>query len=500
MLNINLSNKFLILFYIKCFTILIFFSGCQFDKLESPSSLQTDTVDLSKYIESTIDHHTYPLLQRFSSQREPIEEFGLQMIFDGKLNTGWCSAPGLHIGEWIEFDFDSVWIEQMKITLSDTFWTANVTQIEVFINDSLHGIFYSNSNIQISKNVSRLRIQALNSDKGNQVELPVEPQRGKERLVAQTITNYYNSKSFGIAEVVLYDKNKKPIPISAIPIKNSYVSTNSSLSTLSLSDGKMNSGFDIKDYFEGIIFARFKDYTPITKIKLLNGINGNLSIDSMVLISQGNPDQYYKLKSGWNYLTLKEPMVSKFYHFRLIGKKSKALAEILFYDGARYYQLRNDSIAIQHQQWKDSMKISAFKPMIDNWISYKTRTITLTNDTILFDDIRNLPSKFIESEKLVEYTFVFRSNYTLNWKRKTTIINYQKNTSIRTEELNVEGFWNCIGNYSDARQLSITAQVMKRFLSEKSIGKWMKADVTQIATIDGQWLNVGDWGSVKFTY
>jgi hypothetical protein len=138
--------------------------------------------------------------------------------------------------------------------------------------------------------------------------------------------------------------------------------------------------------------------------------------------------------------------------------------------------------------------------MIDNWISYKTRTITLTNDTILFDDIRNLPSKFIESEKLVEYTFVFRSNYTLNWKRKTTIINHQKNTSIRTEELNVEGFWNCIGNYSDARQLSITAQVMKRFLSEKSIGKWMKADVTQIATIDGQWLNVGDWGSVKFTY
>ena len=200
MLNINLSNKFQILFIIKCFTILLFFPGCQLDKLESSSSQQTDTLDYSKYVISTIDHHIYPQLQRVSSQREPIDEFGLQMIFDGKLNTGWCSSPGLHIGEWIEFDFDSIWIEQMKITLSDTFWTANVSEIEVFINDSLYGVFYSDNYIQISKNVYRLRIQALNSDKGNKVELPVEQQFGKERIVSQTIINYYNSKSFGIAD------------------------------------------------------------------------------------------------------------------------------------------------------------------------------------------------------------------------------------------------------------------------------------------------------------
>lgn len=479
--------------------------GCGSSSRSVQQTPELDTLSYDKYIVNIPDSSIYPVLQQVSSQREPISDFGLQQVFDGDLSTSWQSEPGLHAGEWVSLQFDSLPVSRISIQVLDSFLVAKVTNIEVWINDSLLGTFPAKSVIPFNGTLKKIKVRAVDADGLNAVDvLPVQDTTGLERIAYRQISSYYNSKPFAISEIQFFDKQGKKIAVQAIPYRTAKINTWDFTDPSTLSDGDLTTGWSHSTIKEHRFNLAFNDFTPVTRVKLYNGIDQQphiKGIQKCILSIPGRPEAQWTLKPGWNEYRLPMPMVGKMYTLRMIATQPMGLAELFFYDGARYYQPYSDSIHILIQQTKDTLSKTSLQSVLNNRSRFKERIVVLKSDTISNRNYKDLPISQLQEATTSSYDLILRANRTIELNAEIMKEYYGKEIRIKLENLFFTGHWmikSC--NPNGTVILKVTGTLIIHRSESGKTSKFEKNNYHLQFTATDKILDMGELGKMMISY
>ncbi len=480
-------------------------AGCGSSSRTEQQKPELDTLNYDKYIVNTPDSSVYPILQQVSSQREPLLDFGLQQVFDGDISTSWQSEPGLHAGEWVSMLFNSLPVSRISIHVSDTFLVAKVSQIEVWINDSLLGIFPPKSIIPYNGSLNKLTIRAVDADGLNTVDvLPIQDTTRLERIAYQQFSSYYNSKPFAISEIELFDKVGKKIAVQAIPYRISKINTWDFTDPSSISDGDLTTGWSHSTIKEHRFNLLFNDFTPVTRVKLYNGIiqQPNIKgIQKCILSIPGRPEAQWTLKPGWNEYHLPMPMVGKMYTLRMISTQPMGLAELFFYDGARYYQPYSDSLQILIQQTKDTLSKTSLQSVLNNRLRFKERVVVLKSDTISSQNYKELPISKLQGATTSSYDLILRANRTIELNAEIMKEVYGKEIRIIIENHSFTGRWKIKSCTTDGTViLKVTGTLITKRSESGNSSRFEKNNYDLQFTATGKFLDMGELGKMMIRY
>lgn len=468
-------------------------------------SAELDTLDYDKYIVNIPDSSIYPVLQQVSSQREPISNYGLHQAFDGDLSTSWQSEPGLHAGEWVCLQFHSLPISKILVHVFDTFLVAKVSLIEIWINDSLLGIFSPKSEIPFKGFLNKLIIRAVDADGLNTVDIPpIQDTTALERIAYRKFSSYYNSKSFAISEIELFDIDGGKLPVQAIPYRIAKINTWDFNNPSAISDGDLNTGWSNSSMIEHRINFEFSDFTPVTKVKLFNGIANDKNIKGIqkcILSIPGRPDAQWTLKHGWNEYQLPMPMVGKMYTLRMISTKPMGLAEIFFFDGAKYYQPYSDSLQIHIQQIKDTLSKTSLKSVLNNRLQFKERVLILKSDTIQSRSYKELSVNQLQGATTTFYDLILRANHSIELNIEVMKEIYGKEIRIIIEKHAFAGSWKIKSFDSDEKiWLEATGRLVTSRSETGKTSQFINENYSVTLLAAAPYLYLGDFGRMMISY
>jgi len=479
--------------------------GCGSSSRSAQQAPELDTLSYDKYIVNIPDSSVYPVLQQVSSQREPISDFGLQQVFDGDFSTSWQSEPGLHAGEWVSLQFDSLPVSRISIQVLDSFLVAKVTNIEVWINDSLLGTFPAKSVIPFNGTLKKIKVRAVDAEGLNVVDvLPEQDTTGLERIAYRQLSSYYNSKPFAISEIEFFDKQGKKIAVQAIPYRTAKINTWDFTDPSTISDGDLTTGWSHISLTEHRLNFGFSDFTPVTRVKLYNGIANHEKIKGIqkcILSIPGRPEAQWTLKPGWNEYRLPMPMVGKMYTLRMIATQPMGLAELFFYDGARYYQPYSDSIRILIQQTKDTLSKTSLQSVINNRTRFKERIVVLKSDTISSRNYKELPVSQLQGATTSSYDLILRANQSIELNTEVMKEVYGKEIHIIIENRSFTGKWKIKNRLTDGNVVIEVAGRLK--VTRSGLGKTtqsLKENYTTQFTASSSFLNMGELGRMMISY
>lgn len=468
-------------------------------------SAELDTLSYDKYIVTIPDSSIYPVLQQVSSQREPISNYGLHQAFDGDLSTSWQSEPGLHAGEWVCLQFHSLPISKILVHVFDTFLVAKVSLVDIWINDSLLGTFPPKSEIPFKGLLNKLIIRAVDADGLNTVDIPpIQDTTGLERIAYRQFSSYYNSKPFAISEIELFDMEGGKIPVQAIPYRIAKINTWDFNNPSAISDGDLNTGWSNSSINEHRINFEFSDFTPVTKVKLFNGIANDKKIKGIqkcILSIPGRPEAQWVLKHGWNEYQLPMPLVGKMYTLRMISTKPMGLAELFFYDGARYYQPYSDSLRIQIQQTKDTLSKTSLKSILNNRLQFKERVVLLKSDTIQSRNYKELSVSQLKGATTSFYDLILRANHSIELNTEVRKEIYGKEIRNIIEIHSYKGHWKIKSFDSDEKvMLEVSGRLITSRLEAGKTSQFIKENYSVTFIAVTPYLHMGELGRMMISY
>ncbi|MCZ2442581.1 MAG: hypothetical protein LC101_02210 [Flavobacteriales bacterium] len=481
------------------------FVGCGSQHSTEAIKPELDSINYASYIAVGPDTAIYPIHQTTSSQREPIDEYGLQNLFDQNDKTGWFSEPGLHAGEWIEFKFDRLPVSRLQIVALDSFIVARVQEVEITVNDSVLGIFPIQAFISIHTPISKLRIKAVDADGLNIVNPPLtQDTTSTIRTAYLTYASHYNSRSFAIAELRLFDEKGKLLPIKAIPNRTAKINLWSQTDSRLITDGNTKTGFAEENEVDHRINFAFEVFTPITRIAVWNGIDRKPEsgyIQKAILSIAGHPEASFILKPGYNEYVLPFPMVSRLFTLRLLSTKKMAFSELRFYDGARYYIPYPDSAGIKTHIRLDSLQNTDLSPVLNHRIYVKERKVILNSDTIRRSDYRDLPINMLNGAETNEYQAVFRANGTFEIERNLMLETYGKAIQISQSRFLLTGYWTQIQKTSDGHVvLYVNADILISNNANSVISHRQLYNQSLLFRSNGEFLSLDNYGILRLTY
>lgn len=414
---------------------------------------QLDTSLYSKYIVREPDTNLYPRYIHSTSQRYPLEKFGPAMLFDGDKTTAWCSQPGLNCGEGITLDFVPNQVSAVRIWLSDDFTMAKVNRVKVFVNDSLWGLYPNGALLQVNGILEKLEIVAADAEGLNEVKLPVvNDSTTAFKTAYETLTTRYNSRSFGIAELELLDAGGLKMPYRAIPYKEADIACAYITwppDRFFLFDGNPATG---SNWFEakgmGKLILNFKDYAPITRLRLVtepNVFDNIPCVQEMGILIAGKDKENFPLKCGENVIDLKEPLVARTFTLQLEAFQNNhnagSLNEVYAWDGARWYSIVPDSVHERIQALNDTLAGTPFHYILDHRVYFTTRKLVMIADTFKLPSYESVSPDYLRSSAESSYETCFRANRFLDFKLVKTSVTYGENPVNKTEEFYLEGYW-----------------------------------------------------------
>jgi|GEM_PF-6191220 len=474
---------------------------------------ELDTSLYSKYIVKGPDTNLYPQHQWVSSQRFPLDKYGLQHAFDGDPKTWWCSQAGLNYGEGLALSFEPLDISAVQIDIANDFTVAKVSAVKVFINDSLYGIFPSGTRVAVNEKLQKLTLIAADAEGLNEVKLPIENDSTTAfKTVYSILKTRYNSRSFGIAEVSLYGPEGRKLPLQPIPYRNATVipaQISYPADRYYLFDGDPATGAVWTEANgQGKCILNFDDYAPVTRLRIVAGITGFESVQPIARmgISISGKDEFmFTLKPGENTIDLPEPMVAKLFTFTVHefapGAALGSVAELYAWDGAKWYSVVADSTAERIPVLTDTMAATPLHFVLDNRVYYSARKLELITDTFRLPNYENVSPDHMRTDETVDNDVLFRTNQTMEFNSRRMLMTYGARPSARLETHSLYGYWRLVLRSPEKVKLEIRGWDHSSVSIDGKPGRQMKQPFLREITLEGNYLDMGEgYGRMLITY
>lgn len=371
----DMSGKKIPILGMLLFLAGIWWSGCG-SSTHDPELGEGTVFDTMPVFEK--DTFLYPLATRSSSYMFPEVNFGEVKTIDGKPQTAWQTLPGLVTGEYIEFDFDSLYISGFDVLILEELRLARVKTLQVYVENQLLGTFSPKMRIPIGRKVNTLRIELGETDGINKIDLPFVSDSSQSILtVSKGAESVYSSKAAAIFELTFFNEKNQPYPIRSLPVKkakmNPYgISSPAAMnSTRLMFDGRKSFGWkgpaDAKE--KTLLFSFDED-------QIINGLffpfteNLNVTKIGFRLRKRALPEYKVAYRSGNGiFIPLKNTLKGKNFELVILETsdgKDPYIPELLFHDGSRLFSIYSDSLEIQQKMRVDSAKNTPLQNFLDS--------------------------------------------------------------------------------------------------------------------------------------
>lgn len=327
------------------------------------------------------DTFLYPLSTRSSSYLFPEVNYGEVKAFDDDPGTSWQTLPGLVTGEYIEFDFDSLFLSAVDLTVGNELRLARVKNVKVYTEGNLLGTFPPGGRIPIGKKLNLLRIELGETDGINKIDIPFTTDSTRAVLTeAVQMESIYSSKSAAISEIRFYGENNARLPIRSLPVKKAKMNLYGSEKPQAVYNGRLM--FDGRKGFGW----KGPENAPDEKVLLFSFdedqvINGlffpfteNLNVTKIGFRLRKRPLPEYKVVAGMGngiFIPLKNTLKGKNFELLILETRNNEtpfIPELLFHDGSRLFSVYSDSLEFFQKQRVDSAQGTPLAGFLDSRI------------------------------------------------------------------------------------------------------------------------------------
>ena len=413
------------------------------------------------------DTFLYPLATRSSSYIFPEVLYGEVKTIDGDFGTAWQTIPGLVTGEYIEFDFDSLYISGFEIFPVREIRFSQIKNLKVYAEGKLLGAYSTEMRIPIGRKVNNIRIELGETDGLNKVDIPFTVDSSQtvqqESLTTETV---YASKSAAIYEFVFFDEKGKGIPIRSLQVKKARMNFYSVAQPAQMNNARLL--FDGRKSFGWRGTQEAKDKTLLFSFEQEQIINGlffpfteNLNITKLGfrLRKRNLPEYDVVYKSGNGiFIPLKNTLKGKNFEMVILGTKNNEapfIPELLFHDGSRLFSIYSDSLEFYQKQRLDSSQNNPLSEYIDGRVStkdsWKEYAYPLKDIFAKKKVIKDtLPTKTVQTE--ITYRLCSNGTFLVSEVKTEQTLGLQPFTKTITKT--AEGYW--MLKSKSAQQTTIT--------------------------------------------
>jgi hypothetical protein len=325
------------------------------------------------------DSFLYPLASRSSGYVFPEIYYGDIKAIDGDLSSGWHTIPGLVTGEYIEFEFDSLYVSAIEVFPGTELRYAQFKNVKIYLENKLFGTFSPLQRIPIGRKINTFRLELGETDGTNKVDIPFKND-STQLMLTESITSesIYASKSAAIFEIVFFDE-QGGLPIRSLPVKKAKMNFYGVEEPRQMNNSRLL--FDGSKAFGWKGPAEAEEKTLLFSFEEDQVINGlffpfteklNLTKIGFRLRKRALPEYEIKPTAGNGILvTLKNTLKGKNFELVILETKNDEapfIPELLFHDGSRLFSIYSDSLAIYRDQRIDSSKNTPIAHYMDSRI------------------------------------------------------------------------------------------------------------------------------------
>jgi hypothetical protein len=398
----------------------------------------------------------YPKSIRSSSFMFPENVFGDVNVVDDDYSTVWKTLPGLITGEYVEFDFDSLFVESIYVHITKDLRFGKVKNLRVFADNTLLGTFPTEIKLPVNRKVNTIRVELGETDGINKVDFPMVQDSSRNLLlIKESFESVYTSKSVAVSEIEFFGAGGKKYPIRSIPEKKAKMNFYGVIRPSELHNQRLL--FDGKPQFgwsgpgeskEKILLFSFEED------QVINGIyfpyTSDLNITRIGFRLRKRPLPEYEVKADGNkglFIQLKNTLKGK--NFELIILKTKPgvnpfIPELLFHDGSRYFGIISDSLEFYRNLRMDSARGTPLENYIDGRVSY-SRTWEIfpkpLEEIFAKKGIKKDTVNRITEERKVVFRLSSNATFLIEETIRETKMDARGETRITTSERRAEGYW-----------------------------------------------------------
>jgi hypothetical protein len=431
------------------------------------------------------DTFIYPIATRSSSFRFP-ENFGGEVnVIDGKFDTYWQTIPGLITGEFIEFDFDSLYIGSIYVHITKDLRFGDVKNLLIYTEGELLGNFPAGKNISIQKKVNTLRIEMGETQGVNRVDLPLVQDSDRTLLMEyQYYESVYTSKSVAVSEVEFFDENNNKIPLRSVPVKKAKMNFYGTLDPYYINNSRMlfdgNRGFGWKgpsDSKDKTLLFSFDEDQIIQGILFPYSTGINLKKIGFRLRKRPLPEYDIKITPGKSiYIELKNTLKGKNFELVILetlNNEAPAIPELLFFDGSRKFGIYSDSLDFFQKQRLDSARNSPLGQIIDSRQKYAESYTEFTRPLReVFRKNKVEKDSVPVMKSSTETIFRLCSNGSFGIYETTRTTKPDKTQEMQLIEKKAEGYWLSVSKSKEESKLLLFADftlIISRTIPDKPV-------------------------------
>jgi hypothetical protein len=330
------------------------------------------------------DTFLYPLNQWAPGTRLDTPENGLNALLDGNKATYWLTTPGNIAGEYIEFEFDSLDAGSVQISIPDEMYFARINGYHIYVNGREAGFFPAGVRIPLSEKIGKLRIELGETEGMNKYDLPVQnDSSGNDISDIYRIEQLYSSKSAAISEIEFRDRQNKQLHVRGIPLVRGTIHTwhmakpAAFNGTLLMSDGLTETGWTTdsipEDTSTAKVLITFPEAVTLAGLRLYSGDGSYSRPKEFTFNLRKRAERIYHPEWKNNRADVRMQNAAKGKNFIFIpsrteGSGSLRIAELRFFDGSRWFQLRDDSISQRYKVLTDSIRQTPLAVLMDRRI------------------------------------------------------------------------------------------------------------------------------------
>lgn len=353
-------------------------SGCG-SPADNPETGEGTVFDTVPVFEK--DTFLYPLATRSSSYMFPEVNYGEVKAIDGDPKTAWQTLPGLVTGEYIEFDFDSLYISAIDIRIPDELRLARIKNLRIYLENQPIGTFPAKMRIPVGRKVNTLRIELGETDGINRIDIPFVSDSARPVLTeSHGAESVYSSKAAAISEITFFNEKNVPIPVRSLPVKKARINAYGTVEPHSINNVRLM--FDGRKAFgwKGPVAA--EDRTILFSFdedQIINGLyfpfteNLNVSKIGFRLRKRTLPEYTVVHRAGNGiFIPLKNTLKGKNFELVILETgdgKDPFIPELLFHDGSRLFSIYSDSMEVQQKLRLDSALNTPLKSFIDSRVT-----------------------------------------------------------------------------------------------------------------------------------
>lgn len=442
------------------------------------------------------DSFLYPLSARSSSYLFPEGTFGDIKAIDGDPNTAWHTLPGLVSGEYIEFDFDSLYIGAVEISTAKEMRFSRIKNVKVYAEGKPLGTFPAEMRIPVGKKVNTLRIELGETDGANKIDIPyVADSSRSTQTEALTSESIYSSKSAAVFEVAFFDVKNRRIPVRSLPVKAAKMNFYGVVSPRQMYNGRLL--FDGRKGFGWKGPADAEDKTLLFSFNEDQVINGlffpfteNLNVTKIGFRLRKRPLPEYEVKAaaGGNgiFIPLKNTLKGKNFELVILETRNNEdpfIPELLFHDGSRLFSIYSDSLQFYQKQRVDSSRNTSLAGYLDGRvITTESRKEYAHPLQVIFSKTKTvqdtLPLKAVQDEMM----FRLSSNGTFIIRETHNEQTFGDRPGSRRAERMAEGYW--ILEQGSAEESKITCFAELRESETDNAAGRQSAERTTVRTVN----------------